>query len=86
MTTSLFYTKAARVIVVLAFVLGVLSLFSGITMLGVEPTNPAAATQLQKLSGKSIDGGLYMILFAAVLGVLTEISQSLSEIVKNTKG
>ncbi len=79
MIKGMFYTKAARVVAVVAFVLGVLSVLMGLTVAtGLTPEPSPGAYLGRKTSGQAIDRGIYYILFAIVVGVLSEISQSLS--------
>ena len=80
MAKHLRYTKAGRVIALIAVILGVVSVASGLLVfLGVD-TNTDETKHLPKLTAQWIDGGTYSILFGIVLGVLTEISQTLSRI------
>lgn len=85
MTKHFFYTKTARIIATLAFVIGVLSLLNGVLILVGLMEPPEGIQQLAKFTGRSIDNGIYYIFFAVVLGVLSEISQSLSIMVKNNE-
>ncbi len=75
------YTKTARVIAGLALLLGILSLVMGFTIATGIVVEPEQGRYLgNKTTGQMIDKGTYTIIFAVALGVLTEISQSLSNI------
>ena len=80
MINGMFYTKAARVIAVIAFALGVLSILLGLAVATGVVVEPEPGGYLgSKSSGQAIDRGIYYIVFAVVIGVLSEISQSISK-------
>jgi len=84
MAKSMFYTKAARVIVVFALIVGVLSFLFGLVMVfGVTSPDVESTKYIWKSGFQSMSSGIYCILFAVVLGVLSEISQSLSDLKQN---
>lgn len=69
------YTKAAKVISAIAFVLGAISVFSGLLVFfGVAETGSA---HFVGSGGGAIDRGFYVIFAAVLLGVLSEISLSI---------
>ena len=75
----MFYTKLGRVAVGLAFVLGILGIGFGFSIsLGEGVTADGI-----KLADVLIKNGFTCILFAIIVGVLTDISQSLT---KSDKG
>lgn len=77
------YTKAAKVIAGLGFVLGVL-----IVLVGLAAATGVGDPEIFRRSGvggKSVDYGFYCIAVALVLGVLGEISQSLADIARGRK-
>ncbi len=79
MATSMFYTKTARVIAGIALVFGMLVFLIGLGIATGVIKEPEAGLFLRgKPPGRAIDFGLYTVLIAVVLGVLSEISQSLS--------
>jgi hypothetical protein len=73
---QVFFTKSARVLAIVAFVIGILSLSHGIGLAtGFLIADPQVNSGIRS-PGRSIDRGIYTILFAIVLGVLAEISFS----------
>lgn len=75
------YTKAAKVISAIAFVVGAISVVSGfLVVFGVAETETA---RFLGSSGKAIDRGFYCIFAAVLLGVISEISCSIKN---NSKG
>jgi hypothetical protein len=79
MIKGMFYTKVARVVAAIAFVLGGLGVLMGFSVATGLTSEPTPGYYLgSKTSGQAIDRGIYYILFAIVVGVLSEISQSLS--------
>ncbi len=77
------YTKAAKVVAGLGFVLGVLIFLAGIS--AIPGVGDPEITRRAGISGKTLDFGLYCMFAAVVLGVLAEISQSLADIAKGRK-
>jgi hypothetical protein len=74
------FTKLGRIVAVLALVLGILTLLMGVSIATgvVGPYDAALARYFGRArsSGAVIDRGIYAILFAIALGILTEISSS----------
>ena len=73
----MFYTKVARVLAGIGLVLGVL-MFSFGFALAIGSMNPDVDPSVRKLTGQWIDYGIYMICVSIVLGVLSDISRSLT--------
>lgn len=76
----MFFTKAGRVVAVIALTLGALQFALGLgvaTGAIIEP-NPGAVLG-SKTSGQAIDRGIYTVLFAIVIGILTDISNSVAQ-------
>jgi len=77
------YTKLASFIVGLALILGILNIFIGVFIITSDMSAVDVVRYLgNKTTGQLIDRGAYTIIFAITLGVLTEISKSLS--IKNS--
>lgn len=77
------YTKAAKVIAGLGFILGVLIFLAGLT--AIPGVGDPEISRRAGISGKTIDFGLYCIFASVVLGVLAEISHSLADIARGRK-
>lgn len=77
------YTKAAKVIAGLGFVLGVLGLLAGLA--AATGVGDPEIFRRPGVGGKTVDHGFYFIVVALVLGVLAEISQSLADIARGRK-
>jgi hypothetical protein len=77
----LFFTKLARLFAYLGTAFGVLRVLMALTIaeewLGPYRESLARYAPTSASSGELIDRGLYTILIAVALGVLTEISQAL---------
>lgn len=72
------YTKIASVIAGIVLLVGILSLLTGSFIATSDMTEVEAVRYLgNKTTGQMIDRGIYTIIFAVALGVLTEISKSL---------
>lgn len=79
MNKSMFWTKAARVVAVIAFVLGVISVLYGVAVATELAVELETGRYLGgKSSGRAIDQGILQIAFSVIVGVLSEISRSLS--------
>lgn len=75
----MFYSKIASVIAGLALIVGVFSVTMGFYIISSGMSEVEALRYLgSKTTGQMIDKGIYTILFAVILGVLTEISNSVS--------
>jgi len=72
----MFYTKLGRVVAALAFGLGLLGIVVGFS-LAAETSQAYLGT---KTSGEWIDRGIYMTVFGVIVGVLTDISDSVAEL------
>ena len=78
------YTKLASLITAIALFYGIATILMGIFLIPSDMSAIDAVEYLgTKTTGQLIDRGIYTILFAIILGVLTEISKSLS--VKNSE-
>jgi len=73
----MFFSKSARILAILAFVFGLLSILNGLLVLGIEPKEARVLYLGSKSPGQVIDRGIYTILFAVALGTLAEISFSM---------
>ena len=72
------YTKAGRILAVLAISLGVLRILTAILVLmSDDPVGAARAILGSKTTGQAIDQGLYAIVFGILVGILTDMSKSL---------
>jgi len=73
------YIKLASFIAALALILGTLNILMGIFIIMSDMSAVDAVRYLgTKTTGELIDRGIYTVLFAVTLGVLIEISKSLS--------
>jgi hypothetical protein len=69
-----FFTKSARIVAIVALVFGLLSLSQGVGLTtGFLIADPQLNSGIRS-PGRSIDRGIYTILFAVALGTLAEIS------------
>jgi hypothetical protein len=78
----MFFTHMARLVAILALVLGTFQVLLGfgIATEFVGPYDAALARYTNKSSaGQVIDRGMYVIIFALALGTLAEISYSVSK-------
>lgn len=73
----MFYTKLGRIVAGLAFGLGLLGIFVGFSLAAETSEVTYLGT---KTSGQWIDRGIYMTVFGVIVGVLTDISDSVSEL------
>lgn len=73
----MFYTKLGRIVAGLSFGLGLLGIAVGIT---VAVQTSEVAYLGTKTTGQWIDRGIYMTVFGVIVGVLTDISDSLAEL------
>lgn len=72
------YTKLGRIAAAIIFIFGVLSLLMGLGVATGTIVEPELGLYLgNRTSGEAIDTGIYRIISAIALGVLTEISQSI---------
>jgi hypothetical protein len=74
------FTKAAKVVAGLGFVLGLLTFLVGVA--AVTGIGDPEISKRAGVSGKTLDFGLYWMVGAIALGVLAEISQSLADIAR----
>ena len=73
----MFFSKSARIVAIVALVLGFLSLSHGIGLTtGYLIADPKVNSGIRS-PGQSIDRGIYTILFAIALGTLAEMSFSM---------
>lgn len=71
------FTKAGRVISVIAVIFGMLRIVLGISAANSSDPNAFAARYIGSVtSGEAIDQGIEYLLFGVVLGVLTDISKA----------
>ena len=78
------YTKIASFIAGLALILGILNILMGVFIITSDMSAVDAVRYLgTKTTGELIDRSIYTVLFAVTLGVLSEISKSLS--IKNSE-
>lgn len=74
----MFFTRLGLVVAWLALVVGVGRIVSALAVLWSEDPDAMRAQLLGSITtGRAIDQGVYAILFAVALGILTEISRSL---------
>lgn len=79
MSNGISFTKLGRIAAVLVFIFGLLSLLMGLGVATGIIVEPEPGHYLgSRTSGEAIDQGIYRILFAIALGILTEISQSIA--------
>lgn len=74
------YTKLGRVVAALALMVGVFHLALGVGIASGFLPEASRAYLGNKTTGETIDQSVYVIVFAIILGILTEISRSLVEI------
>jgi hypothetical protein len=82
----MFFTHLGRVVAILALVAGIWSITLGV-MIATESLGPyadalARYAPRKSSSGEVIDRGIYTVLFAIALGILTEISRSVRALTK----
>ena len=76
----MFFTRAGRIVAWLAIILGGLRIATAILVLMTDDPSAAAPMLLgSKSTRQAIDQGLYAIVFGVVVGVLTDISRSVSK-------
>ena len=75
----MFYTKVARVMAAIGFAFGILMFSFGLLMAFAGGGADVEIT-VRKLTGNFLDYGIYTILASVVMGVLSDISRSLSRI------
>ncbi len=74
------FTTLGRVVAILAFVFGLIGVLMGLAVPTGNLVEPEPGYYLgTRTSGEAIDRGIYKILFAIILGVLTDISRSLAK-------
>lgn len=78
------FTKAARILAVLAVVWGILRLSLAILVIMSDDPTLAGRYLGSKTTGQVIDQALYTIVFGILVGVATDISRSLAT-VRGTK-
>jgi hypothetical protein len=78
----MFFSKLARVLAIVTFVLGLLTaLFATAALMGF--LDDAAVTRyVGKSPGKNLDLGIYIVLLAVALGTLAEISLSIRKAIE----
>jgi hypothetical protein len=78
----MFFTRAGRVVAWLAIIFGVLRI--ALALFVVQSGDPSLVPRYlgSGTTGQAIDQGLYVLIFGIVVGVLTDISRS----VTNTTG
>jgi len=78
----MFFTRLGRIVAVVALALGVLKVVGGVAMgMGLIGRSKGAVLKYYGKSVSSaeiIDTGIYIILFAIALGILTEIRTALA--------
>jgi hypothetical protein len=75
----MFYTKLGRIVAALTFAMGIVALTMGLTIATGGVVEPTPGEYLgTKTTGQWIDRGIYTILFAILVGVLTDISNSIA--------
>jgi len=74
---NMFYTKLGRIVAALSFGLG---LFVIVVATTVAVQTSEVATLGTKTTGQWIDRGIYMAVFGIIVGVLTDISDSVAEL------
>ncbi len=76
----MFFTRAGRIVAWMAIILGGLRIATAILVLMTDDPSAAAPMLLgSKSTGQAIDQGIYAIIFGVVVGVLTDISRSVSK-------
>ena len=79
MAKTMSFTNLARVIAVLALVLGVLRVLMGLSVATGLVIEPEPGRYLgSDSSGQAVDEGIYYIVVAALLGMVAEISRAVS--------
>jgi hypothetical protein len=74
------FTILGRIVAVLAFAFGVLTIFMGYQLATSDLPDEQLRLYLgNKTTGQAIDRGVLYIIFAIVLGVLTDISKSVAQ-------
>jgi len=75
------YTTLGRIAAALILIFGILSLCVGLSVATGTIVEPEPGMFLgTKTSGQVIDRGIYKIIFAIALGMLTDISQSIARL------
>jgi hypothetical protein len=81
----MFYTTLGRIVAGLSFGLGILGIVMGLTIATGVVVEPSPGAYVgAKTTGQWIDRGIYMLVFAIILGVLTDISRSVAQL--NSRG
>ena len=76
----MFFTKLGRIIAALAFALGLLEIAIGVGVATGVIVEPEPGRYLGgRTSGESIDGGFYRVIFAIIVGIITDISRSVAK-------
>ena len=76
----MFYTTLGRIAASLALALGLLRFAWGLAIATGTIVEPEPGRYLgTRTSGEVIDQGIYVVLFAIILGVITEISRSVAK-------
>ena len=76
----MFYTNLGRVAASIVFVLGLMGIAMGLGVATGGIVEPSPGYYLgNKTSGEAIDKGIYYVLFAIILGVITDISRSVAK-------
>lgn len=77
---KMFYTKMGRIAVDIAFALGLLRIAMGLAVATGTIVEPDPGHYLgNNTSGEAIDQGIHYVLFAIILGVITDISRSVAK-------
>ena len=77
------FTKLGRGLAILALILGLFTIFLGVFVASMDdPVQRAAVTARYGIGsvGKQINSGLYTVVFGIALGVVTDISRSLTRL------
>ena len=76
----MFFTKLGRIIAALAFALGLLEIAIGLAVATGVIAEPEPGRYLGgRRSGEWIDGGFYRVIFAIMIGIITDISRSVAK-------
>ena len=76
----MFFTNSGRVVAVVALALGALQFALGLGVATGAILEPSPGAVLgTKTRGQAIDKGMYTMLFAIVVGILTDISTSVAQ-------
>ena len=80
----MFFTRAGRIVAWLAIIFGLLR--SAIALFVVQSGDPSLAARYLGggTTGGAMDQGIYVIIFGVVVGVLTDISQSVANTTSTT--